>query len=107
MPDDITIGVVAFDPERTMATTKDMVTKMVNDITTDTTNRVMGTGKKMTTKLHTDRKDKPFFGHGEAKICIWNCQQPSTSEGCTNVLRRALSLKEADALQLSRVNGLL
>ena len=45
MPDNVTKGVVAFDPERTMAATKkDMVTKMVNDISTDTTNRVGGGG---------------------------------------------------------------
>ena len=54
MSDDVTKGVMAFDPEWSMATTKDMVTKMVNDITTDTMIRVGGTGKKMTTKPHMD-----------------------------------------------------
>ena len=64
---------MTFDSERTMGTTKKMIPKLINDLSTGAPQGLWGRKDESNTKPHPYRWNKLVSGHGKAQVRIRDC----------------------------------
>ena len=81
-----------------------MVTKLVNDLTTDTSEGLKGFWKEMNTEPHFTAGINSCWGMVRPRLGLGIAHNHAPAEGVPSVFRRALFLIEAFSLHLARVS---